>query len=208
MNDDELLARLKAADPALTASAPPPDIDHLVEATVHTDTTSHPATTTPDRTTYGAQTTPGRGRRRRFALAAAAGLLLLGGGLTAGIMANDDNGSATAAGPLQLTLAKGAAVAKCAEPVPENLREYPTLFAGTVTSVKGSAVTFRVTHWLRGGGQDEVRLDSNADGPEQLWFSNGENYLVAADTAGVVPPCGANAASAETIGKFRQAYGR
>ena len=37
MNDDELLARLRAADPALTADAPPPDIDRLFARALNVD---------------------------------------------------------------------------------------------------------------------------------------------------------------------------
>ncbi|WP_210593403.1 hypothetical protein [Streptomyces sp. GESEQ-35] len=208
MNDDELLARLKAADPALTPTAPLPDINRLVEATLTTDTTPQSANTAVDNTTHPAKTTAGRGRRRLFGLAAAAALLVLGGVAAGGIMANDDNGHGTSANPLVLTNESGSAGQKCREPLPDNLREYPTLFEGTVTSVQGSSVTFRVDHWLIGDGTDTVVLDSGADQPESLTFVDGEHYIVAADKDGVVPPCGANSASTETMNKFRQAYGK
>jgi hypothetical protein len=69
-------------------------------------------------------------------------------------------------------------------------------------------VTFRVDYWLKGGGgAHTVVLDSATDQPERLTFSDGEHYLVAAKD-GVVPMCGANWASDETLGKFRQAYGK
>jgi len=195
VNDDELLARLRAADPALTSSAPPSDVDHLVEAVLNTDTASVPAQNT--RATAG---------RRAFGLAAAVVLLALAGGVTAGVMAND-GGGAPAAGPLTL-VTSGSGAAKCAEPVPDRLRGYPTLFAGTVTSVKGSSVGFRVDHWLQGGGADEVVLDSNSGSPEALTFLKGQQYIVAADEDGVVPMCGANMVSGETVGVFREAFGK
>jgi len=93
------------------------------------------------------------------------------------------------------------------EPVPDRLRQYPTLFEGTVTSIKGAMVTFRVDYWLKGGGTDTVVLDSDTDQPERLTFSAGERYIVAAKD-GVVPACGANGASDETLANFRQAYGK
>ena len=40
MNDDELLARLKATDPALTSKAPRPDVTRLMEATMNTPNTA------------------------------------------------------------------------------------------------------------------------------------------------------------------------
>ncbi|MFD3927146.1 hypothetical protein [Streptomyces sp. NPDC058614] len=214
MNDDELLARLRSADPALTSSAPQPDTNRLVEATLNTDTDTDTDTDTAlqsAETAAGTTTRPakaaGRGRRHHlFGLAAAAGLLMLGGGIAGGIVANDDNGHSISAGPLTLTAESGSANKKCMEPVPDRLRKYPTLFEGTVTSIKGAMVTFRVDHWLQGGDADTVVLDSNTDQPETLTFLDGEHYIVAAEN-GVVPSCGANWASAETIAKFRQAFG-
>jgi hypothetical protein len=190
VNDDELLARLKSADPALTSKAPLPDIDRLVEATLNTDVNT-------DTLTPPAQATAGRGRRNLFGLAAAAGLLMLAGGVAGGIVTNNDNGHSTSAAPLTLTIASGGSV-KCAVPLPDRLR---------VTSVKGALVTFRVDYWLKGGGTETVVLDSDTDQPERLTFSDGGRYIVAAKD-GVVPACGANAASDETVGKFRQAFGK
>ena len=210
MNDDELLARLKSADPALTTSAPPPDIARLVEATLNTDTdtdTDSNTDTAPAPTTRPAKAAAGRGRRQLLGLAAAAGLLLLGGGIAGGIMANDGNGHPASAGPLTLTSASGSAGSKCVEPTPDRLRAYPTLFAGTVTSVKGAMVTFHVDYWLKGGGTGTVVLDSGVGEPERLAFSAGERYIVAAKD-GVVPACGANWASADTLANFRRAYGK
>lgn len=212
MNDDELLARLKSADPARTRLAPPPDIDRLVEATLNTDTAVQSATAAV------AVTTAGWGRRHRVGLAAAGALLVLGGGVAGGMMANsgDSNGrpavatspalshSSAPTGPLRLTAGGGSA--KCMEPSPETLGGYPTLFAGTVTSVKDATVTFHVDEWFKGGGAAAVELTADTEVPETLTFSEGEHYIVAARD-GVVPPCGANAASPETVARFRQAFG-
>ncbi|MGW3107788.1 hypothetical protein [Streptomyces sp. NPDC001100] len=206
MNDDELLARLKAADPALTRSAPAPDIDQLVEATLNTVTPTAPLTA-------GAPSV--RPRRHLLGLVAAVGLLVLGGGIGVGALANGGGGgtsnnqagagSSAAAGALRLTAAGGSA--KCVAPTPDTLRGYPTLFIGTVTSVKGTVVTFRVDHWLKGGTARTVVLDSDTSRPEALTFSNGERYIVAAKD-GVVPVCGANGVTADDIAKFREAYGK
>lgn len=211
MNDDELLARLRVADPALTSRAPLSDVNCLVEAALNTDTAPQSANNTAGITHHPAKAITGRRRRLVFGLAAAAGLLMVGGAVTGGIMANSDNGDKgdkPTAGPLTLTTAAGSGRAKCAEPVPDKLRKYPTLFEGTVTSVKGSSVTFRVGYWLKGGGTGTVVLNSAAGQPETLTFMKGERYIVAADKDGVVPQCGANMASEETVSKFRQAYGK
>lgn len=219
MNDDELLARMKSADPALTPQAPLPDVNRLVEDTLNTDTALRSATDisgdTAGPTTRPVRTRAGRGRRQLLGLAAA-GLLLLGGGITGGIMANSGNGggngnvpghSAKAAPALTLSAAAGGIAGKCAEPTPDRLRAYPTLFAGTVTSVKGTTVTFRVDHWLKGGDADTVVLDNGPEDIEHLTFSVGEAYIVAAKD-GVVPMCGANWASPQDISEFRRAFGK
>ncbi|MGW1727783.1 hypothetical protein ACWCQK_33325 [Streptomyces sp. NPDC002306] len=206
MNDDQLLARLRAADPALTSRAPLPDINRLVEAALNTDTAAQPEKTAAGITARPAKPGTGRGRRRHLALAAAAGLLMLAGGIAGAVMANSDSGSSSASGPLTLTAESGGAQARCIEPVPDRLRKYPTLFEGTVTSVKGSSVHFRVDHWLIGGDGDTVRLDRDADEPESLTFLVGEHYIVAATKDGTVPQCGANMVSDETRSTFRKAY--
>ncbi|MGW1211546.1 hypothetical protein ACWD5F_18145 [Streptomyces sp. NPDC002499] len=219
MNDDELLARMKAADPALTPQAPLPDITRLVETTVNTDTALRSATNisgdSAGTTTHPVRTRAGRGRRQLLGLAAA-GLLLLGGGITGGIMANSGNGggngnvpghSAKTAPGLTLSAAAGGIAGKCVEPTPDILRTYPTLFIGTVTSVKGATVTFRADHWLKGGDAETVVLDNGPQDVEHLTFSKGEQYVVAAKD-GVVPMCGANWASPETVTEFRQAFGK
>ncbi|MCX5560341.1 hypothetical protein [Streptomyces sp. NBC_00038] len=201
MNDDELLARLKSADPALTPHAPLPDINRLVEDTLTTDTALQTGNPVP------ANTAARRSRRQLLGLAAAAGLLLLGGGIAGGVMANNDNGHPASAGPLTLTIHSDFGSRKCAAPSPDTLRGYPTLFVGTVTSIKGSTVTFRVDHWLKGGDTETVVLDSDAGRPEALTFSEGERYIVAAEN-GVVPVCGANGAPDEIVDEFRQAFGK
>ena len=205
MNDDELLARLKSADPALTGVAPPPDIDHLVEDTLNTDTALQSATTA------AGIATASWGRRHLFGLAAA-GLLVLGGGVAGGIMANsgDGNGhSASAktvapAGALRLTAEGGSG--KCMVPGVDTLGKYPTLFEGTATSVKGSTATFHVDRWFKGGDAETVVLSSDTEVSETLTYTEGGHYIIGAED-GFVPMCAAIEATPEDIAKFRQAFG-
>ncbi|MFI0508165.1 hypothetical protein ACH3Y9_06155 [Streptomyces sp. WSLK1-5] len=207
MNDDELLARLRAVDPALTSKAPLPDVNRLVEAALNTDTAPWPAQHAADVTVQPARPPARRGRPRLFGLAAAAGLFVLAGAVTGGVMARHDAGPAPTAAPLTL-VATGSAGAKCAEPVPDRLRRFPTLFDGTVTSVEGPSVAFRVDHWLQGGGADRVVLNSDPGRPEAQTFTKGERYVVAADKHGVVPVCGANMVSGDALSEFHKAFGK
>ena len=177
MNDDELLARLKSADPALSRIA------------------------------------AGWGRRHLFGLMAAAGLLVLGGGVAGGIMTNSGNGnghSASAktpasAGALRLTAQGGSG--KCVVPGVDTLGEYPTLFEGTVTSVRGSTATFRVDRWFKGGDAETVVLTSATRIPETLTYAEGGHYIVGAKD-GFVPMCAAIEASPQDIAESRQAFGK
>ncbi|MFG2364120.1 hypothetical protein ACGFY3_21095 [Streptomyces mirabilis] len=84
MNDDELLARLRAVDPALTKRAPVPDIYRLVESALNTDTAPQSEKSADGIATHPAKPAAERGRRRLLTLAAAAALLLLGGGIAGG----------------------------------------------------------------------------------------------------------------------------
>ncbi|MBK3573034.1 hypothetical protein JHN63_04180 [Streptomyces sp. MBT65] len=205
MNDDELLARLKSADPALTGSAPPPDVNRLVEDTLNTDTALRSATAA------AGITAAGRGRRHVFGLAAAAAVLVLGGGIAGGIMAHDGNngssakGPSTPAGALRLTAQGGSG--KCAVPGLNTLSKYPVLFEGTVTSADGSTTTFRVDRWFKGGDAKTVVVESDTEIPETLTFAEGQHYIVGAEN-GFVPPCAAIDASPDTISEFRQAFGK
>ncbi|TXS49049.1 hypothetical protein EAO75_14945 [Streptomyces sp. uw30] len=122
-------------------------------------------------------------------------------------MLNDESGRSSASGPLDLTIASNATGGKCMAPTPDRLREYPTLFEGTVTAVEGSSVFFQVELWLRGGDSETVRLhNSDPNNSETLTFLTGEHYIVAATKDGTVPVCGANMASDETMKQFRQAF--
>ncbi|NEA32968.1 hypothetical protein [Streptomyces sp. SID13031] len=196
MNDDELLAQLRAADPAPLSNAPEPDIDRLLEATMSTETDARPAPETPDGSP--------RGSRRRWLPAVAAGVLLAAGGLVWGLTAGQgDNhpvaGAPTATTststtpspatdrPLKLTVGDGAA-GKCRAVEVADLRRLQTAFAGTVTAIQGELVTLKVDHWYRGGTATTVEVQSDADAVTTLLgveFKVGGTYLVTATNAQV-----------------------
>ncbi|MFI6409057.1 hypothetical protein [Streptomyces sp. NPDC050548] len=205
MNDNELLTLLRDADPASTSRAPLPDIHRLVEAAMKTDSVASSENTEFDTATPAARITVGRGRQRLFGIAAAAALLL-GGGVTAGVTAKSESGHATrAVKELNLT---GNGNGKCQAPVPDQLAGYPTLFYGTVTSVKGPLITLHVDHWLRGGGNRTILVSNDPDFPENLTFTVGQHYIVAAEKDGSIPSCGANWVSEKEWRQFSDAFGK
>ncbi|WP_033321394.1 hypothetical protein [Streptomyces yerevanensis] len=197
MNDDELLARLKATDPALTSKTPPPDLNRLLEAAMTADTMTH--------TPHGTATGP---RRRPLMLAAAAAALLVGGGISWGVTQSGDTPPATAA-PLTLTVQKRDAMTACAELNAATLHQYTTAFEGTATSVKGDQVSLRVDYWYRGEETPTVRINNNQEGAAESFgqeFTVGETYLVYAKD-GKIPPCYGDAeVTPELRSLYNQAY--
>jgi hypothetical protein len=214
VNDDELLAQLKGADPA--AHAPEPDLDRLLEATMTTDTEARPDTT---------NTT-----RRRWLPAVAAGVLLAGGALAWGIAANSGDENQPVAGPPTATASTPASVptatastpasvlkltigaapnAKCRPVDVADLRQMETAFAGTATAIKGEQVTLQVDHWYRGGDATTVEVQSDADAVTTLLgvdFKVGGTYLITANDAQVTL-CGESApTSPELLALYKQAF--
>ena len=219
MNDDELLARLKATDPALTSQAPRPDVPRLMEATMNTPTTA----TAP--TTAAKDTAP---RPRCVPALAFTALLLLaaGGAITWGVTRGGDGTAekaappaATAAphphphtGPLTLALPdSGAAAAKCVAPTPDLLRRHQLAFEATVTAKQADRVDLKVAHWYRATTDPadrpaEVSLTNDEAYSEAPDFEIGAHYLVTADN-GAVPMCGGTTeATDEARALFREAF--
>ncbi|MEU6222411.1 hypothetical protein [Streptomyces sp. NPDC047042] len=225
MNDEELLARLKATDPALTSKAPRPDVPRLVEATMNTPTTTTTTTTTT-------ATTPGAAPRHRLvpALVFTALLLVAGGGITWGVARGGEEAKAQAAPPattttpgvhpqpqaepkpLTLTFPdSGAMAAKCVEPSPDLLRRHQLAFEGTVIAEQDDRVDLRVDHWYRATTDPadrptEVRLTNDEAYSEAPAFEIGGHYLVTAEN-GTVPMCGGTTeATDEARAMFDEAF--
>ncbi|MFD9001567.1 hypothetical protein ACFV0T_11450 [Streptomyces sp. NPDC059582] len=211
MNDDELLARMRAIDPARTSDAPSPDPQRLLEATVTADTPVSP----------DAQGAAGRFRRRFLPIAVGAALLAVAGGLAWGAASQNTSSSAAtspsasaaatpADSPLKLT-APDATAARCAAVTVDVLRGMQTAFEGTATAVKRDRVELRVDRWYRGTGPAAVWLTNDKNLSRLLAgadFAVGHRYLVAAND-GRVSLCGSTAeATAQLRSLYEQAYTR
>ncbi|MET8564059.1 hypothetical protein ABZV75_27105 [Streptomyces flaveolus] len=191
MNEDELLSRLRAADPALAHTAATPDVGRLVAAAM---TSAGPAAP------VGRQATS----RRPRLLAVAAAVLLAAGGLITWQSGRSGTHAPTAA-PLVLTVRQDGGGARCAAPTVEVLRTNTTAFEGAATSVTGDRVTFRVSHWYRGDDASTVVV-KRAKQLEGVTFTTGEHYLVVARN-GTVTPCGGTVgAESGTRQLYRQAF--
>jgi hypothetical protein len=198
VNDDELLAQLKATDPALISKAPRPDVPRLVEATMNTTT---PTAVTTEKTAP---------RRRLVPALAFTALLLVGGGIAWGPgQGADGDTQDKPALAITLRLQSGGAAVRCAAPTFESLRQNELAFEGTVTAKKGDSVSLEVDHWYRAPADRStttVRLTQDESHSEAVSFQVGEHYLVTAEN-GTVPICGGTTvATDETRGWFRHAF--
>ena len=187
--DRDLMARLRAADPA--SALPPADpavVDRLLEDTMSNDLSNDLAT--PD-------TETGTGRRNplTWLVAAAAAVVIAGVGIFTVLGHSDDTGP-VATGPVtQLTT--GAPQGRCMVPTAQSLGDQTVAFAGTVVSVAGDSVTLQVSHWYKGGTSGKVlgTVKVVAPSPDLLTldgvvdFQKGRDYLVSA-TDGRVTGCG------------------
>lgn len=182
--EDQLLRRMRAADPApLAPPSAPSWIPDLMEATMSTVPETGPTS---------------RVRRWAPALAAAALVAAVGGGAYA--VLDDDREAGPRATPeaSTTTLALpggGGAVSSssCVQFDVEFLRAMPIALSGTATEVGADTVTLEVDRWYQGGDADVVRLanfdptNSSLDG---FVFEQGQRYLISASEDGTVSFCG------------------
>jgi len=194
---DELLARLRAADPASRAVTPAPTwIDDLTEATM--------STTTENRT------------RRTWVLAAAAavvvavigGFFALGGG-------DDNKPEANTPGPVFELAAPGATDARCMVVTPKALARSESAFEATVTSLEGREATLKIEKWYAGTDDAQrstrAHLTSATQSMNELigsvQFKVGNRYLISAND-GVMTACGFSAAWSQGLeDKYVAAFG-
>ncbi|CUR55598.1 conserved hypothetical protein [metagenome] len=203
MNDDELLARLRDADPADRAPAAPDHwIKDLTEATMTESST--------------APTEPG-GRRGVWLLAVAAAVVIAGvGGYaltsgTDGTSITPPPSAASSSGPTTTDLgAPPATEAKCMVPNVAVLKGADLAFAGTVSSIDGDQVTLDADLWYVGDPTDQVVVSApSADFRALLSavsFEDGQRYLVAANEGNVMV-CGFSAPYDESLASlYGQAF--
>ena len=180
MNDDQLRARLRDADPA--ASLPPADPDRvsdlLEDAMSHdTDTESrrdrHPR---PQSADLAGRRCRGPADRRRRGVRAAA---------RAGLPAPARGAGEQHRTALGLTLPDEAAAGRCMTPTPASLGRAEVAFEGEVASIADGRVVLRPTQFYAGGPADRVEVAQASQSRQDLIlgvrFEEGSRYLVAAN---------------------------
>jgi hypothetical protein len=203
MNDDELRARLQAADPARRDAPADSWIDELVEATMDEQETGQD--------TKGERSL-GRNRWLVVGAAAAVAVIAVGGyAFFAGDSGDDGDNGREARTELALTLPAPDPMTMCIEFSADTLRPMETAFAGTATDVTGDQVTLDVDHWYKGGDADVVELTGSSDAGVMLEggieFTEGERYLVTA-TGNDVNGCGFSGVYTDDMAAaFDEAFG-
>jgi hypothetical protein len=181
--DAELLARLRAADPASSLPSADPDrLAQLLEAAMSdtaTRATESRATGTRDRSPL------------TWLVAAAAVVLIAAAGIFG--TTQRDHGSSPVAQGSVTQLGFDPPRGRCQLPNVGVLKQQTVAFQGTLVSVVDGTATFEVTRWYRGGPTDTARISAT---PPQLAtlvqaadLRIGGRYLVAAG-GGTVLACG------------------
>lgn len=199
MDDNELRARLEAADPARNDAPATSWIDELVEATM---------------TTAQEQRMEETGKRPRWLVPAAAAAAVAGIAAV-GALAFTGGGDDPADDPTTTQLAlpdANAAMQMCVAIDAQVLSEAPVAFDGTVTEIAGETVTLDVSKWYAGGDADVVELvnPGQADDftmiEDFLAFEEGKRYYIVAED-GRVSGCLSSQWSAELEAMYAEAFG-
>lgn len=199
MDDDELRARLQAADPALSDVPVPSWTDDLVEATMQINETLEPQQAEP---------------RRRLWIAGAAAAAVVAVAFGGYALTDEDDGgdpAETAGTTLALTTQADDPMRMCMAISPESLAFADIALSGTVDSVDGDTVTIDPDEWFKGGdgvgtvtvtaGDEEVLLEGG------ITFAEGERYLLTASNDGQVGVCGSSALwNEELAAMYAQAF--
>lgn len=185
MTDDELMARLQAADPRPDLPPIRPErLDQLLEDTV---TSTAPTTRRP---------------RALLLAAAAAGVLVVGGGVLYLTDGDDPN--------TVLTVAASDPAASCAVVTSDGLADSQVAFAGRVTDISGGTVTLETTERFAGDVSDTVEVtqgDGSVVDGAPITFEQGQSYLLSAD-GGTISSCGGSGPdSPELRSLYEQAFG-
>lgn len=224
MNDDDLSAMLRSADPA--ASLPTADPDRVARLLEDTMT---------DHLTDESRADGTHHRSRLTWIVAAAAVVLIGGGGALLVTTQGDDEPPASAGSTpststaatdagggetdapeptvtELSADAGAVGAKCLVPeaAPDVVASQTTVVDATVTSISGSTVTLEPTRFYAGDETDLVVVQ--APGPDMaallsaVTFEEGGRYLVAA-TDGRVTLCGFSAEYSDSLaGVYEQAF--
>ena len=211
-DDDELLTRLRAADPASAVpTADPASVARLLEDTMSNDVL----------TESRESGTHNRGPLT-WLVAAAAAVIIAGVGIFAvtNDIGTEDPSSPPAAGGSEPTVTElhapgqEAYAARCMVPTAAPLSASADVaFEGTVTGIDDGLVTLEPSEWYAGDPTDLVTVEAPSDEIRALLvavrFEDGGRYLVAAHDDGSVMVCGFSDTYSERLARvYTEAFAR
>jgi len=219
--DDELRALLRGGDPARSLSpADPAALEILLEDIMSADLDVRPA--------EPLATVPRRRTRATWLVAAAAvGTIAAGSAVAIAGLTGDDSSPPqagrrtstdvpkapdTAPTKGQTTQLKAAAPQdRCAPLTPQLLAQYDQAFAGTVTSIEGSTVTFQATDVYQGQVGQTVQLTAPPASFTKILtnsstFQVGQSYLVSAYQGSVAMCPYSGPATSDLQQVFKEAF--
>jgi hypothetical protein len=200
--DQELLARLRAADPASSLPAVGPDgVARLLEAAV-SETATRP---------HESRETGTHGRSPLTWLVAAAAVLTIAGAGILGLAHRDHDPTPVARPSVTQLQATTTVAGLCVLPNPHVLRLQSVAFRGTLVTLTSRQATFRASHWYAGGPTGLVTVRFVPGGvPEALHpgdLTVGRDYLVAAGD-GHVRGCGLTGPpTGDLVKLYQRAFG-
>lgn len=187
-HDDELLARLRHADPAASLRpADPTRVDRFLEDTM-SQTESGPTEL---------RSTGTRGRSPLTWLVAAAAVLLIAAAGMFSLVGGDDPVTPPAAAPeptsTTLTVPAGAP-GRCMVPNAQALSNAAYAVDAEVVSVSGGTAVLEPTEWYAGEPTDRLEVEAGSSDLQALIgapeFEEGQRFLVAGSGEGQVMVCG------------------
>jgi hypothetical protein len=185
--DQELLTRLRAADPASSLPSAEPDrVTQLLEAAM-----SDTARDTGTRTHESRETGTHDRSPLTWLVAAAAVALIAAAGIFG--LSQRDHGSTPVVEGSVTQLGYAPPAGRCLTPQVGVLKEQTVAFRGTLVSVVNGTATFDVSHWYAGGPTDLAKVTAAPPSMSELTRASdleaGGDYLVAA-ADGRVTGCG------------------
>jgi hypothetical protein len=196
--DQELLTRLRVADPASSLPSAEPDrVAQLLEVAM-----SDTATRTPESRETGT-----RDRSPLTWLVAAAAVMLFAAAGVFGL-AQRDHGSTPVVEGSVTQLGYATPAGRCITPEVGVLQEQTVAFRGTLVSIVDGTATFDVSHWYTGGPTDLAKVTAAPPSMSELTraadLRSGGDYLVSA-ADGRVTGCGF---TGPATGHLQQLYDR
>lgn len=211
--DDELFARLRAADPAASLRADDPRrVVRLLEDAMSNDPELDTVTESRGAGTRGRSPLTWLVAAAAVVLIAAAGILTVVGGDDPTLPAAGGDPSAQPSPSVTGLTMPGASAGRCMVPNAQALSTAAYAVDAEAVSIEDGVVTLEPSEWYAGEATDLVEVDQSSSDRQALIgatvFEEGQRYLVAGTDAGQVMVCGFSGPRTEELAAlYSDAFG-